>query len=274
MSLVRQVENLESAKSMWKALRNQFEGSGIVLYMQAAAKFSSMRCSDYTKLDDFILAYRQTMETLAQFKMKVRDPDAVIFFVEKVKDDYPMWAMNMRTRLRSLKEIEDIKISLLDEFIRDLKDESRENSNNKGAQMVMYQQPRSQEHPNLNQKNKDKAKPKIYNCKTCGNLKAKHPQDKCFDNPKNKEAKLAWDRKHNMAWKPYKSSSSSQNFNEARTSFFDESCVVLTDLNPVVMANNSRAARSEFWIYNTGASCYGQTSLKKVQGEGSQEKVQ
>ena len=139
MSLVRQVENLESAKSMWKALRNQFEGSGIVLYMQAAAKFSSMRCSDYTKLDDFILAYRQTMETLAQFKMKVRDPDAVIFFVEKVKDDYPMWAMNMRTRLRSLKEIEDIKISLLDEFIRDLKDESRENSNNKRVQMVMYQ---------------------------------------------------------------------------------------------------------------------------------------
>ena len=74
---------------------------------------------------------------------------------------------------------------------------------------------------------------------------------------------MAWERKHNKTWKPYKSSSSSQNFNEARTSFFDESCVVLTDLNPVVMANNSRAARSEFWIYNTGASCHITNSLDK-----------
>ncbi|KAI1005915.1 hypothetical protein K3495_g2311 [Podosphaera aphanis] len=116
--------------------------------MQAAVKFSSMRSLDYTKLDDFTLAYRQTMETLAQFKMKVRDPDAVMFFVEMFKDDNSIWAMNMRARLRGLKKIEDIKISLLDEFIRDLKDESRNNSNNKGTQMAMYQQPRGQENPN------------------------------------------------------------------------------------------------------------------------------
>ena len=61
-------------------------------------------------------------------------------------------------------------------------------------------------------------------------MKAKHPQDKCFKNPKNKEAKLAWERKHNKTWKPYKSSRSNQNFNEAKTSFFDKSYVVLTDL--------------------------------------------
>ncbi|KAI0991973.1 hypothetical protein K3495_g16213 [Podosphaera aphanis] len=127
-----------------------------------------MKSSDYSKLGDFILAFRQTIETLAQFKMKVRDPDAVIFFVEKVKDDYPVWAMNMRTRLRALEEIDDIKISLLDEFVRDLKNESRENHNPAVCQMAMYHQPRENGDLKANFKGKEKSKsnPKTYDCKT------------------------------------------------------------------------------------------------------------
>ena len=121
ISLASQVENLDTARAMWEALQNQLEGSGIVLYIQASSKFSSMKCSDYSNLDEFIFSYKQTMELLAQFKMNVREADAVIFFVEKVKDDYPVWAMNMRTRLRALKQIDDIKISLLDEFVRYLR---------------------------------------------------------------------------------------------------------------------------------------------------------
>ncbi|KAI0993347.1 hypothetical protein K3495_g14837, partial [Podosphaera aphanis] len=267
-ALANQVENLDTARAMWEALQNQFEGSGIVLYIQATAKFSTMKSSDYPKLDDFILAYRQTMETLAQFKMKVRDPDAVIFFVEKVKDDYPVWAMNMRTRLRALKEIDDIKISLLDEFVRDLKDESRENHNPAGSQMAMYHQPRENGNSKANSKGKEKSKsnPKTYDCKTCGNPKAKHPQEKCFENPENRNAKLAWEKKNKKSWKPFKGSKSKSNSdsNDSRASFFNDGYVALSDSITVVMAKDKNpSSKSNLWIYDTGAGCHIANSLDK-----------
>lgn len=70
--------------------------------------------------------------------MKVRDPDVVIYLVELVKDDYPVWAMNMRTRLRGTNEIDYVKISLLDEFVPDPKDESRENLETTSSQLALY----------------------------------------------------------------------------------------------------------------------------------------
>ncbi|KAI0991814.1 hypothetical protein K3495_g16373, partial [Podosphaera aphanis] len=163
-SIASQINRLSTAKEMWDMLANQYESSGIVLNQQAIAKYIKMNYSDFSNMDEFIIAFQNAIDTLNRLEIAPPDSWHPLVFLEAVKDSFPMWAERQRAACRGRNDI------TLAELIHDIKDEARVETRSGNGQMALFGKVHgSDEKSGSGNQDKIKNKSKPFHCKFCGN---------------------------------------------------------------------------------------------------------
>ena len=258
-SILCQINSLGTAKEMWDSLANQYESSGIVLNQQAIAKYIRIRYSDYSTVDEFIIAFQSAIDTLNRLNIAPPDSWHPLVFLEALKDSFPIWAERQRAACREKSSI------TLSEMIHDIKDEARADNKSSGTQMALYgNHNKNDSKSGANQNGKNKPRPRPIDCKTCGNPKARHAKGKCLEDPRNRDLLKQWEEKHNKKWRKFrdlkainvsgigKSKDSESNDDVPR--FGGLACINMS----VYIAKNS-----DRWLPDTGATSHITNSLEK-----------
>ena len=73
-SIAGQVDQFNTAKEMWEMLANQYESSGVVLNQQAISQYIKMDYADHNSMDEFIIAFQKSIDTLNT--LKIAPPDS------------------------------------------------------------------------------------------------------------------------------------------------------------------------------------------------------
>ncbi|RKF63193.1 hypothetical protein OnM2_027083 [Erysiphe neolycopersici] len=123
-------------------------------------------------------------------------------FVMGVKEKYPIWAERQRSNIRTNHDI------TLASLIADLTDEARESSHERNTELAMsaHEKSKGKFHAHINSVSKGR----FQHCKCCGNPQARHSTEKCFEDPRNREAKAAWEKKNNKKWTDFKTKKANQ----------------------------------------------------------------
>lgn len=91
-SIASQINSLGTAKEMWDMIANQYESSGIVLNQKAIAKYIKIRYSDFSNIDEFIIAFQNAIDTLNRLDIALPDSWHPLVFLEAVRESFPVWA--------------------------------------------------------------------------------------------------------------------------------------------------------------------------------------
>ena len=181
-SIASQINRLSTAKEMWDMLANQYESFGVVLNQQAIARHITIKYSDFSNMDEFIIAFQNAIDTLNRLEISPPDSWHPLIFLEAVKDSFPTWTERQRATCRGKND------TTLAELVHDIKDEARAESRSGGGQMALYGYNHGQEGKfGSGGQGKPETRSKLIKCDTCHNPKARHKKGKCFDDPKNKE---------------------------------------------------------------------------------------
>ena len=258
-TIAAQLNRLKTAKDMWETLANQYESSGTVLNQQAIAKYIKMDYKEYESMDDFILAFQKSVDMLNTLEISPPESWHPLVFLEAVKDSFPVWAERQRSVCRGRDNV------TLSELIHDLKDEARADLKTSVNQMALLgNQKNAANSSGSGSHVKGNYRPKPFDCKICGNPKARHAKGKCFEYPKNKELLKQWEQKNGKKWR---------SFRDISKEIKDPG-----EKNKII-ANNTDSPRfggltclnmrgfvsknSERWILDTGASSHIANSVDK-----------
>ena len=102
-------------------------------------------------------------------------------FVMAVKDQYPTLAERQRSNIRSNP---DINLSTL---IADLVDEAREDQGRTNSDLAMIGSAKGKGKGKSH--NNSESRGNLHHCRCCSNPLAHHTTERCFEDPKNKDAR-------------------------------------------------------------------------------------
>lgn len=125
--IASQISSLGTAKEMCHMIANQYERSEIVLNQQAIVKYTMMRCSDFSNIDEYIRAFQNAIDTLNRVDIEPPDSWHPLVFLEAAKEYFPMRAERQQGACRGKERI------TLNEFIHDRKEEARADPKNIGG---------------------------------------------------------------------------------------------------------------------------------------------
>ncbi|KAI6251171.1 hypothetical protein HI914_00408 [Erysiphe necator] len=108
-------------------------------------------------------------------------------FVMGVKEQFPVWTEKQRSNVRTN---HDVSLATL---IADITDEARDSFHSKDKDLAMLGTSYGKGKGLSNSQNNHRDKGMFNYCKICGNPKARHTSEKCFEDPRNKEARTAWE---------------------------------------------------------------------------------
>ena len=188
----------KTAKSMWAKLKLHYEGSGTMLEYATVQDYVRQNISDFPNLETFVNNFQKSCERLITLNLTDVRKWHPTMFVMKVKDQFPVWAERQRSNIRINSNI------TVESLIADLTDEARETSN-KSGEIAMISKGIDDKKGSGKQRSGTSNKSRPQHCKVCGNPQARHSSEKCFEDPRNREAKVAWEKKHGKSWINYKS---------------------------------------------------------------------
>ncbi|KAI0997680.1 hypothetical protein K3495_g10507 [Podosphaera aphanis] len=172
-----------TAKDMWAKLKSQYEGSGTVLEYSAIQDYVRQSKSDFPSLETYINYFLKSCERLILDLTDVKKWHLTMF-VMGVKDQFPIWAERQRSNIRPNFEIS------LSSLITDLIDEARESQTKTTLEVAMIGS------TNGNFPSNSESKGNLHHCKCCGNPQARHNTKKCFEDPRNSDARASWERRY------------------------------------------------------------------------------
>lgn len=259
-SILCQINSFATAKEMWDSLANQYESSGIVLNQQAIAKYIKMRYSDYSTIDEFIIAFQNAIDTLNRLNIAPPDSWHPLVFLEALKDSFPIWAERQRAACRDKSSI------TLNELIHDIKDEARADTKSSGIQMTLYgsHKNNNENKAGSSQNGKSKLRPRPIDCKVCGNPKARHAKGKCLEDPKNKDLLKQWEERHKKKWRKFKDQKANNASEKGKSRDIESDNDVprfggLPCINMTVYVTKN----SDRWLPDTGATSHIANTLDK-----------
>src|SRR6266498_3781863 len=122
----------KTAREMWTTLEAQYKGSGTTLMYNAIVQYTNLKYNDYTSLEKFIVAFRQSIDKLKTLKIEPPESWHPILFNHRLEESWPSWA----ERPRSLSRNEKSALTL-NQLIEDITDEAR-NKEKKPEGSAMY----------------------------------------------------------------------------------------------------------------------------------------
>lgn len=125
-----------------------------------------------------------------------------------MKDQYPIWAERQRSNLRSNPDIS------LSSLIADLTDEARESQIKTNSDVAMIGASNGKgkgKKSNRRFSQNGGSKGNLHHCKCCGNLQARHTTEKCFEDPRNRDARASWEKKNKKKWVDFKKRNTLEN---------------------------------------------------------------
>ncbi|RKF62589.1 Gag-Pol polyprotein [Erysiphe neolycopersici] len=166
-----------TSKDRWAKLKSQYEGPGAVLEYSAIQDCVRQSILDFPNLETYINHFQKTCERLVTLDL-----------IDVTKWHPTMFVMGVEDHLSSL--------------IADLTDEARESQIKTSLDVAMIGA------SNLKGKGKISgrfpqnggSKGNLHHCKCCGNLQARHITEKCFEDPRNRDARISREKKNKKKW--------------------------------------------------------------------------
>lgn len=193
---------------MWAKLKSQYKGSGAVLEYSAIQDYVRQSILDFPNLETYINHFQKTCERLVTLDLTDVTKWHPTMFVMGVKDQYPIWAERQRSNLRSNPDIS------LSSLIADLTDEARESQIKTNSDVAMIGASNGKgkgKKSNRRFSQNGGSKGNLHHCKCCGNLQARHTTEKCFEDPRNRDARASWEKKNKKKWVDFKKRNTLEN---------------------------------------------------------------
>jgi hypothetical protein len=169
----------DTALEMWRALPQQYEGSGSVLKYNSIQDYVHLKYENFSSLDTFIIAVREAIDKLESLQCPPHDDWIPVMFIASCADKWPTWVERQRSLLRSL----DHRITL-DSRIDDLTDEARSKSTPTGSNALYGNKSQGTgkgKNPSKDKKNGDRP-----SCPHCTMPKPRHSPQDYLENNKEK----------------------------------------------------------------------------------------
>lgn len=179
---------------MWTTLCTQYEGSGTVLEYNAVQHYMRMAYDDYPSLEQFIIAFQQSIQKLNDLKCAPPDKWHPMNFIAALAPRWPVWAERQRSNARKPGEQPS-----LTSLIEDITDEARtkENSKAAGSSALYGNKPEKKDSKKKGSKDKEN-KP----CPNCKNPKPRHKPEDCLET--NTKKRKEWEQENGKKWIPYR----------------------------------------------------------------------
>ncbi|ELR06605.1 hypothetical protein GMDG_08078 [Pseudogymnoascus destructans 20631-21] len=185
----------DTALEMWRALQQQYKGSGSVLKYNAIQKYVHLKYENFSSLDTLIIAVREAIDKLESLQCPPHDDWLPVMFIASCANKWPTWAERQRSFLRS----PDHRITL-NSLIDHLTDEARSKLTPTGSNALYGN--KSQGTCKGKNPSKDKNNADRPSCPHCTMPKPQHSPQDCLKN--NKEKCDEWERKNGNKWTPYR----------------------------------------------------------------------
>ena len=177
------VQSKKSAFDMWKTLCTQYEGSGTVLEYNAIQEYMRLAYDDYPSLEQFIIAFQQSIEKLTALNVALPEKWYPMNFIVALAPRQPVQAERQRSNARSKDKLS------LTALIEDITDEARtkENSKASGSSALYSNKPDKKNKSKAKDKNKEKGSTDKDNdkdhktCPYCKNPNPCHKPDDCLE---------------------------------------------------------------------------------------------
>ena len=203
----------KTAKDMWAKLKSQYEGSGIVLEYSAIQDYVRQTVSDFPNLEMFIKNFQKSCERIITLDLTDVRKWHPTMFIMAVKDQYPIWAERQRLNIRSNPNIS------LSSLIADLVDEARESQGRTHSDLAMIRSTTRKEKGKGKSQNNSESKGNLHHCRCCGNRQARHTTENRFEDPKNKDSKLSWEKKNKKKWVDFNTKKTLQKSKKGKNEF-------------------------------------------------------
>lgn len=187
------VSHLFNPKDIWELFESTYEGSSGTLITIGVYELMDMDIQSFKSVEDFIVAYRRSVDKLNTLLQPESIPKALIenVFLFKVSKKFTIWAERQRANMRQT----GAQRPSFDELMNDLIDENRSKNAGKGAASSSSSAMASQQNKGKKGGNSGQKK-----CKHCGQSNPNHEAEDCLDH--NTEKRKAWEAEHKKKWIP------------------------------------------------------------------------